>query len=85
MLNILLSFITPFYSFDEALIKNILLISNNYLKSWFILDLISVFPISFIILFYSNFNMNTLLRLLKCIKIIKSVLESIKFTNPDIP
>ena len=76
LIDILISFITPFYSFDESLIKNILIISNNYIKSWFIFDLISEFPIClFIITIYGNYN-NTLLRLLKCIKIIKYSLSS---------
>lgn len=47
--DIVLSFFSAFYNKKDILIDKHKIIACNYLRSWFIFDLISVLPISLII------------------------------------
>ena len=50
-IDLVLSFFSAYYDSDENLVKNLKKIAINYLKSWFVIDIGSCVPLSFV-----NFN-----------------------------
>ena len=44
MIDMILCFMTAYYSHDYTLIKNRKAIAYHYLKTWFVLDFIAIFP-----------------------------------------
>lgn len=43
-IEILINFMSAFYDQDFILVDNLKKIANNYLRGWFILDLLTVIP-----------------------------------------
>ena len=73
LIDIILSLFKAFYNFDEQLIKNSKLIVINYIKSWFLTDLIEAIPFYSIFQIYESNNetYNKFHYLFLCIKMIK--------------
>ena len=72
ILDIIINFLTAYYTNDERIEKRINKIIFHYLKSWFILDFISIIPINYIINKYiseDNYNMSSLIKIAKLPKI----------------
>ena len=71
LLDIIFTFFSAYYNSIEELITNRRQICCNYIKSWFILDLISVLPFSYI--FNSSANhVGKLAKLPRIFQIIKT-------------
>lgn len=71
LLDIIFSFLTAYYNEIEALITSKKAIAINYLKTWFIIDLITILPLSLITNNSVN-NLGAVARLPRVYKMIKA-------------
>ena len=60
ILDIVFTFYTAYYDEDYLLVEDRLLIAKSYLKSWFLIDLLSVLPIDILL---RNNNYDSLMRI----------------------
>ena len=71
-IDMVLSFFSAYYDSDENLVKNLKKIAINYLKSWFIVDIGSCVPLSFVS-FQSVKDFTGILRVTKIPKLYRLV------------
>lgn len=72
LLDLILSFFTAFYNETDILIMNFKMIALNYLKSWFLIDLLSILPIN-LFLDNSHSYMSKLARMAKISRLYRIV------------
>lgn len=72
LFDILFSFFSAYYNKMEALISDRSEIATGYLKSWFFVDLVSIFPLSFL----ANSTVNQLAKLTRMPRIYKIIKTS---------
>ena len=73
--DIFMSFITAYHAHNHLLVTDNKLIAINYLKKWFIIDLITVLPLD-LIFNLNNFRFKRLLKLPRLIRLVNSMFQN---------
>lgn len=76
LLDIVFSFFSAYYNKMEALISDRREIACGYLKSWFVIDVVSIFPLALI----ANSTVNQLAKLARMPRIYKIIKTSKYFS-----
>ena len=72
LFDIFFSFFSAYYNKMEALISDRKEIATGYLKSWFFVDMVSIFPLSFV----ANSTVNQLAKLARMPRLYKIIKTS---------